>query len=443
MKEYLKSNYQLILLCLIWVGVGMFFNEFISLGIILTSIYLLRKKLLYQELFIAFIVLLVFSDSREDEMEFAKNVKSFYILLLFGFLYFSRKKFSINNELFFLFLPFITLSFFLIPFSFKWTICLQKTFSYTALLVIVPNYIFKIYEEKGIVFFRDLIFTLSLLLFAGLILKYIWAGTIHADARFRGIFGNPNGLGLYCIIFFLLLKVIEHYFVGMFTRWERIYLYAVIFLSVIFSSSRNAITSILIYYIFISIAKLSPYFTVIIFISILLLYQYIFSNIEILIQTLGLGEYFRISTLDTGSGREVAWEFAWEKIQDNFFFGKGFSYDLFVFYMDDAQYRLNLLGHQGNAHNSFLSIWLNTGIVGLVMFMAGFILAFIKSAKNTIIALPIMFSVLFSATFESWMVASLNPITIQLWIIITIMMSGVFNNKAENPEIAEVQKKEL
>ena len=427
MREYLKSNYQLILLCLIWVGVGMVFNELISLGIIFGSVLLLRKKLLYQELFIAFIVLLIFSDSREHEMEFAKSAKSFYILILFLFLLFSRKDFQINNNLFILFLPFITLSFFLIPFSYNWTICLQKTFSYAALLIITPTYIIKIFEEKGSAFFRDLIFTLALVLFTGLILKYFWTGAIHADERFRGIFGNPNGLGLYCIFFFLLLKTVENYFSGMFNKWDRIFLYSVIFLSVIFSSSRNSIISILIFLLFMRIAKMSPYFTVIIFIAILFSYEYILSNSEQLIYRLGFGDYFRISTLETGSGRNVAWTFAWEKIQDNFFFGKGFSYDIAVFYTDDAQHRLNLLGHQGNAHNSILSIWLNTGIVGLVLFMIGFILTFIKCAKNTIIALPIMFSVLFSATFESWMVASLNPITIQLWIILTIMISSEFN----------------
>ena len=172
------------------------------------------------------------------------------------------------------------------------------------------------------------------------------------------------------------------------------------------------------------------------FVVILAAYQYVFSNFELIIRTLGLGEYFRIETLANGSGRDVAWSFAWEKIQDNFFLGKGFAYDEVLFYNISNSDSLSILGHQGNAHNSYLTIWLNTGIIGLFLFARGFLLAFFKGAKNTIISLPVMFAVLFSANFESWMAASLNPITIQLWIILALLISPVFNEDRKQKEIA-------
>jgi O-antigen ligase len=94
-----------------------------------------------------------------------------------------------------------------------------------------------------------------------------------------------------------------------------------------------------------------------------------------------------------------------------------------------TQQKLNDLGHQGNVHNSYLTLWLNTGIIGLFLFARGFLLSFIKASKNTRIAFPVMFTVLFSANFESWMTASLNPITIQLLIILTILTSPEFNEQ--------------
>ena len=36
---------------------------------------------------------------------------------------------------------------------------------------------------------------------------------------------------------------------------------------------------------------------------------------------------------------------------------------------------LSRLGHQGNAHNSFLTIWYDTGIIGLLGFITGLLLS--------------------------------------------------------------------
>jgi O-antigen ligase len=140
-----------------------------------------------------------------------------------------------------------------------------------------------------------------------------------------------------------------------------------------------------------------------------------------------LGEYFRVETLKTGSGRNIAWGFAWLHIQDNFFLGRGFAYDEVLFAKHAEE--LSMLGHQGNVHNSYLTVWLNTGIIGLFFFLRGFLLAFLMGAKKSKLAIPIMFTVLFSINYESWLSASLNPFTIQLLIILSIIMSNHFIKK--------------
>jgi len=165
---------------------------------------------------------------------------------------------------------------------------------------------------------------------------------------------------------------------------------------------------------------------------ILIGYEVLFQNFELIVKSLGLDDYFRIKTLETGSGRNIAWTFAWEKIQENFFFGKGFAYDELLY---SSHYEeLSIKGHQGNAHNSFLTIWINTGVFGLFFFIRAILATFFVAAKNSRYAFPILFAVAFSANFESWLAASLNPFTFLFLMMMTILISPEFNSNAnENP----------
>ncbi|MBI4947866.1 MAG: O-antigen ligase family protein [Bacteroidetes bacterium] len=426
MKEYIRSNYQFLLLCSLWILVGITAGPIPAIIFILLSVLALKYKFLYEELFLGFAVILILSDSRYKGLAFAADVKVIYILLLSLFFFFDRKNFGSVNKLFYLFAPFLILSLFLIVISDDWGKCFQKTLSYTLLLFVVPNYVVKVYQIRGEFFFRNIVFLFALFLIAGVAMKLAGSPMVSLAGRYRGVFGNPNGLGLFCTIFFLLFFVVQEYYPSLFLKREKIFIYVLIIFSAIASGSRNTIVCLLSFLVFMRLYKLSPFIGFFVLAFIAIGYELIFQNFETIIRYLSLGEYFRIETLATGSGRNVAWHFAWERIQENFFFGKGFAYDEILFYGKDSV-QLSMLGHQGNAHNSYLTIWLNTGIIGLFFFARGFLLAFINGAKNSRIAFPVMFTILFSANFESWMAASLNPITIQLWIILTIFTSVEFN----------------
>jgi O-antigen ligase len=95
-----------------------------------------------------------------------------------------------------------------------------------------------------------------------------------------------------------------------------------------------------------------------------------------------------------------------------------------------------MMGHQGGAHSTYLSMWLNVGIVGLLIFLRSLFLVFIKAAKIAPVSLAILFSVLFSITYESWLVGSLNPFTILLIIIMTLVTEPEIVNWQE-PAAAE------
>jgi O-antigen ligase len=116
--------------------------------------------------------------------------------------------------------------------------------------------------------------------------------------------------------------------------------------------------------------------------------------------------------------------------------GLGFGYDEYVM---RSNFRvLSKLGHQGGVHNSYLSLWINFGLIGLLIYIRSFLLIFIKAVKITNLALPVFFAVIFSSSFEGLLVGSLNPHMFFLLIIITILSEG-FLNKEDEPVEEEAQ----
>ena len=183
---------------------------------------------------------------------------------------------------------------------------------------------------------------------------------------------------------------------------------------------------------------MSPVLGFIIFILTIFVYQIVSENLIDIIVSLGLGDELRVDTLESGSGRIIAWKFAWQHIQDSFYFGNGFSYTEYLF-RQNYEY-LSKLGHQGAAHNAYLTIWLDTGLMGLIAFFIGLIITFYKASKYSKLAIPILYSILFSNYYESWITASLNPFTIQLLFTLTIifMLDAKYDSESDAKEEKEI-----
>jgi hypothetical protein len=221
---------------------------------------------------------------------------------------------------------------------------------------------------------------------------------------------------------------------SLFTIGQKILIYAVILLCIVLSGSRTSLVATTIFLVFQRFFSRSPFLGFIALIAAIGIGEAVSSNIEAIVSALGLEEYLRMETLEGGSGRYFAWQFAWVHIQDYFVFGGGFANDEHIF----AKWRLYLemMGHQGGAHSTYLSMWLNVGIVGLLIFLRSLFLVFIKAAKIAPVSLAILFSLLFSITYESWLVGSLNPFTILLIIIMTLVTEPEIVNWQE-PAAAE------
>ncbi|MDF2437026.1 MAG: hypothetical protein K0Q95_1402 [Bacteroidota bacterium] len=436
MREYYKEHVQMYLLFSLWLLVGIYGGPLIYL-ILPATLYLLLKKGMYEEILIGYLFILVLSDSSVDSLLFAKNVKNVYIVILSLIFFTQSAGFQPFNKLYRIFIPFFAMALITMMFGFNESFfftSVQKTISYILSFMVVPNFVAKLFNDEGEDFLRRFIFFLFTVLAVGFLLRLVSPEiALLPEGRYRGVFGGPNGLGIYCVLSFISFYILTDFFPDLFNKNEKLLMYSAILISIVLCGSRNTVISVLIFYLFQRFFSLSPFLGFLFFLIAVVVSELISSNATAIILSLGLGEYFRTNTIEEGSGRYIAWGFAWKQIQYNFFVGKGFSYN--ESYMRHHYGELLKLNHQGGIHNSFLTFWFDHGLIGLLIYLRCYILMFIKAAKNTKYAFPILFSISFSAFFESWLVGSLSAFAFLGLFIFTVITSEEMTLKREQQVI--------
>ncbi|CAN5465041.1 hypothetical protein BH11BAC2_BH11BAC2_18390 [soil metagenome] len=430
MLEFIKEKKEFLILVMIWMITGALASDS-ALFFVPAGIILLKYKGMYTEIILSLLVMCYFSDNRQPEFEFAGKVKDITLVLASAFVFLDPKQFKEKSAIYLPFVPFFILAF-ILSFNNPYdpVISFQKTLSFLLMMAVIPNYFLKLLRENGEKFLRDMIWFGTLLYLMGyvaiFVMGYDWTFLV---GRYSGILGNPNGQGTFSTLFFLLIAVSRYHYPKMFTRNELIFILAAVFLSILLSQSRNCMFSILIFLFFSRFYKISYWVGFVIVLVVAMLYQVISENLPIILTNLGLAEYMRVEHLDDGSGRLIAWNYAIEQIQNHdFLFGRGFAYEEELFFQN--RHWLSDLGHQGGVHNTYLALWLNTGLVGLILYLIAFFRNFILAARKSYMAIPTMFAILFSITFEAWFQASLNPFTIIALLIITLLQ--YVKNEAES-----------
>jgi len=432
------------LILTIWLIVGIYGGPLIY-GVLPITMFLMQRKDMYEELLLGYLFILILSDSQEGALYFAKEVKNIYISLLAVFIYTDRKDFQPFDSLYKIFIPFFVISLITISFSAGDSFFLtgvQKTISFLLSFIVIPNIVLKLYRESATQFLRRFVLFIFMILVIGFLLKYITPDTaVLLGERFRGMFGGPNGLGIFCLLSFITFFVVNNFFPELFSKNERIFIFGLILFSALNTGSRNTVISIMIFYLFQRFFSLSPFLGFIIFGITMFVAELLSSNATAIVLSLGLGDYFRTKTLEEGSGRYIAWGFAWNQIQNNFFIGKGFAYN--EFYMRQHYGELLKLNHQGGIHNSFLTFWMDQGLIGLLIYLYSYILMFLKAAQKSKFAFPIMFAISFSAFFESWLVGSLSPFAFMGMFVFTIITSEEIVPQHEDANKTDIEKEEV
>ena len=423
--EHIKSRADIYLLILSWPLVGAFLPKPFAIGYaVLTFLLVLRTRDLTR-IFIAFIAMLIFSDSRSPMFAFAETAKIGVVVLTFIFITFNFHFFKkVPNIIFKYFLPFLIFALFATLWSPDKFTAFQKAFSYGLVYFVLPLLFLKaMVSDKS--FIKDVLVFFFLMLSVSLLIHAVNPEFTSLVGRYRALLGNPNGLGIFltvmCPLVFLLEKELGEQFKE--NRFHFLF-YAVFGLSLLLTGSRTSLIAILIFFLFNRLRYLSNTVAFILFIALIFSYELLLSTVPEFIEFLGLAEYFRLDTIEEGSGRFIAWNFAWQRVQEVFFVGGGFGHTEYVFKEYFAE--LSKLGHQGNAHNSFLTIWLDTGLIGILLFVTGLIRTSLLAIKNSAYALPVLFSVLFSTYFESWLAASLNPFTGLFIISLSVLINDQY-----------------
>ncbi len=421
-KEHLIVRKDVYLIICLWALAGAFLPAPVTIGIaLLTYLLVLRTKDL-SKIFTVFIAMLVFSDSRAQIFRFAETAKIGVVVMTLIFAVLNYSQFKVRkNDIFRFFVPFIAFAVLATVWASQSFTAFQKSFSYGLIFFLIPLLYFNGRDQNRMLGLELIQFITSILT-AGLIIHLINPEFTSLVGRYRGLLGNPNGLGIFLTVAFAVAVPVFRNLPPQFRNNRFYWLFLAVFLvSLILSSSRSALIAIGLFFVFNRLRYLSNAYTLILFAALVWSYEYLLLSLPEVIQFFGLEEYFRLDTLEEGSGRFVAWNFAWQQVQEVFFIGGGFGHTEFVFKL--FQDELSRLGHQGNAHNSYLTIWLDTGLIGIVLFATGLIPSILKAIQNSPYTLPIIYAVLFSTFFESWLSASLNPFTSLFIISLTILAS--------------------
>jgi O-antigen ligase len=422
MIEFLQSRRQLLLLIFVWVGITVYLTPLMYIVLPLSMFYF-RSRDAWSDLLISVLAVLVLSDMDPGLVPF-RVIKSakYGMMIAISVIYFlDTARFTPQSNLFNFFLPFFIYAFLPLVNSSDPIEGMSKTISYALLYLVIPNYVLMVFRREGWRFFRHYFFFLVLLLVAPYFLRYIQYWWVYLAGRYHGLFGNPNGLGIFSFLNFMLFSVCLHLNSKLFSFREKVLIYGVLVWSLVVAGSRTAVVASAIFFFFGRFFALSPFLGFILFLLFAASIEYAQSNLVYIVNALGMQKFFRVETLDDGSGRYFAWAFAWEKINTEGFFltGGGFGNDEWV--MRHNYDFLRSQGHDGGVHNSYLTMWFNTGIIGIMVYFYGFFTAFITANKKAPIAFAVMFATLFSVLYESWLTGSLNPYSIVLLIILTML----------------------
>jgi hypothetical protein len=381
--------------------------------------YMGTRQLFYP--FISLMILLPLADSAFPFASSAYQTRPVLMVLLTMLVFLNHNITPKTHWSFKAFIPyFLVIAYYLLSVANNTEIF--KSISYFLVILVSPVIIrhMILYEKelflRGVVLIYTMVYVLSFM-------NIETDSTLESYGRFSGIFNNPNALGIFSFLFFMLTHIIFRFQPQLFSKPERFIVTALIIVGVLYSRSRSGMFAIAIYWgaLYVYQRWHTPGL-ITAAISLFLINMVI--SYEDIIRGLGLADFFRLESLETGSGRKIAMEEAWLQILQNPVSGYGIGYTE-DFFTEQGE-ELAKKGHVGSVHNSFLWVWLDTGLFGLLTYLWGWGKWFFNTYKYSFLAIPIGVAVLFSTNVESWLMGSLNHVTIQFIILLTLLSSDSF-----------------
>lgn len=373
----------------------------------------------HSHLILLLLLILVFGDSRLASLQFIKNLRvlSIIFLAVLSIQGLALRRYRLTPA-FLLAVPFFVSASISGLASPNPVLSYAKMISYFLMLLVVFHYLQAHLQRQQEQLLMDILFMAAWIYTLGLVFLLINPGMVYIGDRFRGMLGNPNGLGIYSSLMFAYTFILWHLYPH--RRRPMAYMFGVLFISVILSESRNALGGIGLFLLLYKLYRGKPvrrrlFWFVLLPMGILFLRVV---GLETLVGAIGLDEYLRVDSITTGTGRFLAWGIGWSYILQSPLFGGGFAFEELTFFQ--LRDFFVTTEHQGGMHNSYLTLIMNTGFVGFALFL-GFLIVVLSRVKPAYLGLPFLITSLLSANFESWLAASLNAFTIHFFLIVMLL----------------------
>lgn len=398
-----------IFLSLIIILVGGVFGGYITASILIVLTFILKKNNITEFLLVITLITFLLADNFKGPLSFFQNLR--FIVVLVNLIYLLKHNLLKNNYGNYM-LPFAILA--LIISIFYSPVGIQSYLRAIAFWLI-PLIIFRLisisYKNNARRTSELLVLIFTLYLGLNLVLYFFPVIDVFLKDRFKGLAGNPNGLGLVMMFIYGLFELIQRRNETSLTGLLFLILKITCLVLIILTGSRNALISALIFIIFYRFLFNKR----LLFISLISLsfFYYIISlsSFQQLIISFGLSDLLRLNSFTNASGRTEVWVVAWEEIKNSLWFGKGLLYD--DYYM--KEYVTNYFGltfprQWAGVWNSYLSLLLDVGLVGTLVYLIFWIRIF-KRSKFLKISVAFTLMCFLSGITESWMAASMNPFT--------------------------------
>ena len=404
-------NYRNIFFPAVIILIAGTLGGFLASTAILVLILMFSKKNVLE----LFLVLLIFTfflgDSLNRPFVFAQNFR--FGMVLVCYLYLLKYNLFKNNNANYI-IPFTIVAF-----------CITILFSPVGISAVLRSLGFwlvglLIFKIVNLLFMKNskrtselLAFTVIIYLAINIILMFLPSELTYLLGRFRGLAGNPNGLALILIFSYALLSLLEKRKETTFKKGFFLTFKVAIFFVIFYTGSRTSLLSLIAFEFLLWYRKYSV--LTFVMISVLFFFFTFFIDTDFLNNSQNIS-FLRYDSLMNASGRVEVWPVAWEEVENAPFFGNGFLYDNYFI----KDYVLTNIGeyvprHWSGVWNSYLSLLLNVGFIGLIAYAYFFIQFFRKSHyKNLAIAFVTL--CLLSAVTESWMAASMNPFTPMMFL---------------------------
>jgi hypothetical protein len=206
---------------------------------------------------------------------------------------------------------------------------------------------------------KSFVYCIAFFLFLSLLLN---GHLILSGQRFFGFIDNPNAYGISTVFWLVILLVVNQYY--NFDKRLFYILSGAIFLTMLFSGSRNAMVGILLIFILQYYNKLRSLAGSLIMLILLFTVVSYFIDLSFV-----LGRFENLSGAAADSGREDVWKRAYFAISNNFWWGNGMNANM-------------VIAGTGNMHNCYIRFVLNMGIFFTVLALLMYFLSILSIFAN-------------------------------------------------------------